>query len=322
MINSEFNFNSNTEEVDNFTHVRLIRSKPGGLGRSIFDRSKIDAFDADRDVKFLLYYNTNSFETLRGDDTLKDTRFKPDKEGTRIIIGDHQQDQDSSIYTPLRNAYLKKKKFNVIVVDFTKASKKLYVECRSHVPTIGKAVGEFINGLVAETGISFGSIYIIGHGVGAHIAGYAGKNTKEKIDTIIGLNPLFLLFSIQQPDERLTSTDARYVEVIHTSELHGFFLPLGHADFYPNYGKTVPGCLDRMCTHIRAVEYFTESIERGGFDCFECKLEDISNRHCVYNDGDEIIGLGGEPSNTDELIRGEWYCATKMKPPYGVTKLT
>jgi len=44
----------------------------------------------------------------------------------------------------------------------------------------------------------------------------------------------------------LDSTDATFVDVIHTSlGTFGTLLPSGHVDFYPNDGKPPqPGCLD------------------------------------------------------------------------------
>ena len=49
---------------------------------------------------------------------------------------------------------------------------------------------------------------------------------------------------IIDPDFRLDSTDAQFVDVIHTSgTAFGFLAPIGHADFYPNSGKfPQPGC--------------------------------------------------------------------------------
>lgn len=46
------------------------------------------------------------------------------------------------------------------------------------------------------------------------------------------------------PEGHLTSTDAEFVDVIHTDGgVLGFPFPLGHADFYPNGGTSrQPGC--------------------------------------------------------------------------------
>lgn len=45
-------------------------------------------------------------------------------------------------------------------------------------------------------------------------------------------------------DGHLTSSDAIFVDVIHTDGgILGFPSPIGHADFYPNNGRPLqPGC--------------------------------------------------------------------------------
>lgn len=52
------------------------------------------------------------------------------------------------------------------------------------------------------------------------------------------------LFSVNNPNDRIDSTDAEYVEIIHTdTRSFGFGDPIGHTDFYPNGGFGQPGCL-------------------------------------------------------------------------------
>ncbi|KAK0078925.1 hypothetical protein PV325_001928, partial [Microctonus aethiopoides] len=133
----------------------------------------------------------------------------------------------------------------------------------------------------------WGSIHMIGHSLGAHICGVAAKEFKKvptawKIKRITGLDPAQPC--IVNTEFSLDINDAVFVDIIHTngrllSEL-GFGLPdaIGHVDFYPNGGKTQPGCVrldefpyhylgipksfieQAICSHGRAYLYFTESI--------------------------------------------------------------
>ncbi len=59
-------------------------------------------------------------------------------------------------------------------------------------------------------------------------------------------DPAGPLFSIDQPTERLHWTDADYVEVQFTDIGRlGFTQPIGHANFYPNFGRFVcPGLIE------------------------------------------------------------------------------
>lgn len=57
------------------------------------------------------------------------------------------------------------------------------------------------------------------------------------------LNPAGPLFDVNNPAQRLDSTDGEYVEVIHTETTSfGIGAPIGHANFYINGGFNQPGC--------------------------------------------------------------------------------
>jgi dienelactone hydrolase len=43
--------------------------------------------------------------------------------------------------------------------------------------------------------IDFNRLHVIGFSLGAHIAGFIGKNTNRSIHTIVGLDPASLFFS-------------------------------------------------------------------------------------------------------------------------------
>lgn len=65
-----------------------------------------------------------------------------------------------------------------------------------------------------------------------------------------GLDPAEVLFSSSGPEERLDYSQAKLVDVVHTSGgFLGFKKRLGHRDFYPNGGAwPQPGCkIDYAC---------------------------------------------------------------------------
>lgn len=65
------------------------------------------------------------------------------------------------------------------------------------------------------------NIHIIGHSLGAHIAGFAGKMyeklTKTKIARITGLDPAGPCFYFEAPDDKLSQGDAVFIDVIHSN---------------------------------------------------------------------------------------------------------
>ena len=57
-----------------------------------------------------------------------------------------------------------------------------------------------------------------------------------------GLDPSHTdeFFPLDEPDLRLDTTDAQFVDIIHTEGR--FTVPIGHVDFFPNGGLVQPGC--------------------------------------------------------------------------------
>ena len=131
---------------------------------------------------------------------------------------------------------------------------------------------------------------------------YVGSNLKRyglTLGRITGLDPAEPHFEHTHPMVRLDETDAFYVDVIHTdaNPLMSFGLGLwqksGHLDFYPNGGRIMAGCQKGLmnhvheengnlayalrralsCNHIRAYEYFIDSISplNCQFVGIECK---------------------------------------------------
>lgn len=172
-----------------------------------------------------------------------ENRFNFDpRRPTRIFVhGYYSEDELMKSYA---KAYLNVGDFNFIAVDWLAGATTLnYPRARHRVREVGEALAVFIDHLV-DMGMNLEHLILVGHSLGAHVCGFAGKSTTSgKLPIIIGLDPALPLFSLKNRGHRLTYTDARYVQIIHTS---GGFLgikhPIGHADFYPNYGCKQPGC--------------------------------------------------------------------------------
>lgn len=83
--------------------------------------------------------------------------------------------------------------------------------------------------------------------------------------------------------ERVIPTDGRYVEIIHTNTgLLGYTDPCGDADFYPNGGTGMPGCLLNSCDHSRSYEYMAASVKYNHFPSNECAtLREATRNRCT-----------------------------------------
>lgn len=214
-----------------------------------------------------------------------------------------------------RRAYLQKGDFNVISLDWSAgADTPNYFKSRSLVPPVGQFLAQFIDFLEENTATKTSEMYLIGHSLGAHIAGIAGKHIKGRLNTIHGLDPAGPFFFTFQPKERLDVTDASYVEVIHTS-YSGFQKEIGYADFYVNGGKVQPGCNVLMnCSHMRSIAYWEESINSDlGF--YGVPLHDSSIVDDSYDIVRDTVKMGGEPSNQGKA-RGSYKLETNDKSPF------
>lgn len=177
------------------------------------------------------------------------------------------------------------------------------------------------------------------------MSGFAGKvyrkTTGDQIQRITALDAAGPCFYHQVKEKRLDKSDAVFVDVIHTDiDALGITVPIGdneqifllkmllkffydyylnnligHADFYPNSGRNMPGCLI-FCGHVRAFEYFIESVNenRNGFLSVKCESWDsFTSRLCSSN---PRVPMGyWLPNNIPE---GFYYLKTTIDSPYGM----
>ena len=80
----------------------------------------------------------------------------------------------------------------------------------------------------------------------------------------LGFDPAGDVFDADSTSVRLTSTDANYVDAIHTNArgllASGIDRNVGDSDFWSHRGDGQPGCFEPMCDHMRAIYLFTDSI--------------------------------------------------------------
>lgn len=201
------------------------------------------------------------------------------------------------------------------------AASKNYLRSATDTKIVGQLTAEMIDYLHTEHKADYDQIHIIGHSLGAHVAGYAGSHTKfGNVSRITGLDPAKPFFYFSSEDDRLDKSDGQFVDVIHTSSLYISFLqPVGHIDFYPNTGyPPQPGCslnpfeLADACSHARAHEFFLESISESGFYGYECDSRSSFNQgKCTTNP--VIMG-----EDTPHDAHGTYYLKTNSESPFGM----
>ncbi|XP_045761782.1 lipase member I-like [Maniola jurtina] len=206
---------------------------------------------------------------------------------------------------------------NLIALDASSVLNWIYPSSTSFVRFIGEKLGQVLADIVQE-GQNPSDIHIIGHSLGAHIAGFAGKTFREQtgkcLGRISGLDPAGPCFNAVHPDARLKHTDADFVSVMHTDvTLFGIKDPVGHQDYYPNGGSSQPNCYLPGCSHIRSWILFAESVLNPlAFPARKCKDWDAFKKGQCESE----ISYMGYPSNATASC-GHYFLQTDGKFPYG-----
>ncbi|NXG57208.1 LIPR3 protein, partial [Hemiprocne comata] len=138
---------------------------------------------------------------------------------------------------------------NCIAVDWRDGAKGTYMAAVNNIRVVGAELAYFLKTLQKMFRYSPRETHLIGHSLGAHAAGEAGRRFQD-IRRITGLDPAGPYFEGTPPEVRLDPSDANFVDVIHSNAAHfpavglGIYNTSGHLDFYPNGGSVMPGCTD------------------------------------------------------------------------------
>lgn len=238
---------------------------------------------------------------------------------TKIIIHGWKNNYKSEVNVALRKAYMQQGDYNIICVNWSSNTIN-YPLAAQRVKGVGKQIAAFIDFANENVGLSFKTLELDGHSLGAHVAGIAGKFVQNgRISIIRGMDPAYPLYTYKHTAERLTSTDAEYVESIQTcGGLLGFLEPIGKAAFFPNGGKSQPGCgmdISGSCAHSRSFQYYAEAIVHNNFPSMLCAdHKDAVNKNCAKTYSATHLG---SPSN-ENIATGPYYTPVNNQSPFGM----
>lgn len=204
-------------------------------------------FDPLNDMIFLLFTRKNPLEGQRitfDMDTVRSSNFDSSHE-TRFLIHGWNGDQTTGLNIFMTREFLSREDYNVIVVDWGAGAQTInYIAARNRVGPAGGSLARLIDFMDAANLLTFDKIVVIGHSLGGHVAGNAGKQvSRGRISAIYATDPAGPLFSASSLD-RLSVNDALYTEALHTNAGNlGYDTPITRAAFYPNWGSSQPGKL-------------------------------------------------------------------------------
>jgi len=185
--------------------------------------------------------------------------FEPNKRTTILVHGFTQSYPSTTWLRRVRALYEQNSlipHYNLIIMDWGVASHGSYAQVAATVSGMGSFLANFV-GKLLELGANRMSIHIIGHSLGAHLAGFAGKRIRPRLGRITALDPAGPCFGkifSNSPTDRLSPDDAYEVDVYHYDD---DFLGLpgqhGQFDVYVNGGSRQPGCKDNMNSMFEAL---------------------------------------------------------------------
>ncbi|XP_031156262.1 inactive pancreatic lipase-related protein 1-like [Sander lucioperca] len=297
-------------------------------------------------TRFLLFTQKNRYyQEIKTDQTIHASNYGG-KRKTRFIIPGYLKKGDEDWPQEMCKVMLKLENVNCIAVEWKKGVTTQYVQAANNARVLAAQVAFMITFLKANFKQTSDKFHIIGHSLGAHAAGDAGNRTAG-LARITGLDPTEPYFQDTDASVRLDTSDAAFVDVIHTDGLSfksklglGMSQSVGHIDFYPNGGELMPGCsankgrpsdLDAIwegtkkfdaCNHARAYKYYSESIfNRQGFVAYPCSNKDSFAAGKCFPCGDDTCPLMGYYADrvtvTDGISETKYFLNTGSSEPFG-----
>ncbi|KAG5885413.1 hypothetical protein JTB14_031435 [Gonioctena quinquepunctata] len=246
---------------------------------------------------------------------LKNTAFNAGKL-TIFITHGWKNSHESDVNSHIREHILRVSDVNVFVIDWSPIAGRTYVTAQGSVTKVGEYAGNFIKSLQHTYGLNLGKVKLVGHSLGAHISGCIGAALGRQVDSIVGLDPAGPLFSRGNINNRLDPTDARFVQAIHTNDGRlGFDNVMGHADYYPNGGRSQPGCgtdIAGTCAHSRAYAFYAKSLLSNRFSSRHCGSIADYNRGSCNSNAASVMGM----LQIDKRANGKYFLKTNSNSPY------
>ncbi|XP_059356090.1 phospholipase A1 member A isoform X2 [Carassius carassius] len=267
--------------------------------------------------------------------TQKHTHYFNSSLPTKVIVhGYRALGSKPSWVSGLSQALLREEDVNVLVVDWVYGASFAYNLVVDNYKEVAVQISVLINQLT-KYGSTLESFHFIGVSLGAHVCGFVGTIFEGKLGRITGLDPAGPMFKSADPFDRLDSSDALFVEAIHTdSDYFGISIPVGHVDFFLNGGMDQAGCARSkfasmygyvICDHMRALHVYMSALNSScsliGVPC--SSYEEFLAGKCVTCEGSfkgtcpqigllKNSGITANPLPTQEKV----YLLTTATAPY------
>ncbi|EAT47856.1 AAEL001064-PA [Aedes aegypti] len=260
-----------------------------------------------------------NFKTFHDDrNSWKELKFSPS-----LIMIVHGWLDNSNEHWVQKTAHemLKIRDSTICLVDWSYRARYNYRQAAlEHTPFVADLITRFVR-YSSEVGVPLEKVTFIGHNLGAHISGQAGKNLGGRVGEIYGLDPLGPLFEYPKDrglQMRLDQSDANYVQIIVTSRHElGLVNGEGHENFYPNGGESASNCpipdtnskeLTRRiaCSEWEATEFFNRSLNpNNAYEGRQCKDWPSFLAHRCDSNKANVLGIHSHRIGGDFYLTAE-----------------
>ncbi|CAG9801916.1 unnamed protein product [Chironomus riparius] len=219
-------------------------------------------------------------------------------------------------------AYAVNRQFNFIVIFYDNLNTISTGEANA------LAEGITVNLLeIFDRGYNSGLMNLLGFSLGAQIMARASRqvqsrsNRRHIVSRLTGLDPWNLGAISSITVGRLSSSDAQWVESVHTeSSNRGDHESRGHIAFFVNGGVAQPMCTQTLpttrwdCSHVFALSVWAESVRASSpiFPSLSC--DSWSQFQAGQCNSNQVANLGRTSFNT--AIRGSYFLSTNMQAPW------
>lgn len=261
-------------------------------------------------------YTVENFHTLVSHPSYSSAR------DTVIYHYGFSQTENSDNVREVIDAYITHGNANFILIFYDNLTTNTVANARS----IGDALADAYIRL-CDAGQSAARLHAVGFSLGAQIQAIACRNVISRtnrrlvVGRLTGLDPGQIQSILIPLTGRLSSTDAAFVDSIHTEGVgFGDHLSVGHVSFWVNGGVQQPFCTSvintvrQTCSHNFAPTAWAESVRARGpvFPSLQCaSWENFQDNSC--NSGAPVGNMGAFTSNT---LRGTYFLRTNLDAPF------
>ncbi|KOB66442.1 putative lipase, partial [Operophtera brumata] len=209
-----------------------------------------------------------------------------------VLIHGFGESSEGEMVQALSSELLKQHGLKIFALDGRNVMTLEYLRSSTHSRFMGEMLGQSLSHLLCSflaEGHDPSKISLIGHSLGSHIAGTAGKQVYQLTGKLLG---------------RITALDPA----------GPCFHNVRHKDFYPNGGMSQPGCMFYICDHSRAWEFYAESINKPkAFPARKCfNWATFSAGKCNKS---ELAFMGVD---SEEGSEGMYFLSTAPSSPFGL----